>query len=75
MRKVRIYKCKNFEEANKIYFEHWLRQGKNLEELDNYEYIRTKVRAYPPGIYKFKTIEEKERETVLRVVEMWDENR
>lgn len=73
--KAGVYRFKSFGEANRAYFEHWLGKGKRLEELDTYEYMRTRVKAYSPGIYRFKSIEEKEKDRVMRVIKAWNENR
>lgn len=67
-----IYKFKNLEEGNKKYLEYWLGKGKKLEELDSYEAMRIRVRAYASGIYKFKTMKEKEKDTVIRVIKAYD---
>ena len=67
-----VYRFKTFEEANRAYFERWLEKGKKLEDLDTYEYMRVKVKAYPPGVYRFKTPEEKHRDEALRVVKAWE---
>lgn len=63
-----IYRFKTFEEADRAYFERWLEKGKKLEELNTYEDIRLRVKAYRPGIYRFKSIEKKHIDLVKRVI-------
>jgi len=67
-----VYRFKTLEEENRFYLEHWLERGKKLEELDTYEYVRTRVRAYAPGIYRFKTIGEKQHDEVEKVIKAWE---
>ena len=70
-----VYRFKTLKEENRFYFEHWLEKGKKLEDLNTYEYIRLKVKAYPPGVYRFKSIEEKYRDMVKRVIKAEEKKR
>ena len=73
--KAGVYRFKTFEEANRFYIEHWLERGNILEEINTFEYIRLKVKAYLPGMYRYKTIEEKQKDMVRRVIKAEEERR
>lgn len=66
-----IYKFKTLEEQNEWELIQRLK-AKQIDELDRYEQIRVRVSPYPPGTYKFKTLEEKWQDEFERVMVAWD---
>ncbi len=70
--KAGVYRFKTIEEENKWVTIERIKEGKTVEDIDRYEYIRLQVKAYPPGIYRFKSVKEKQQDEIRRVIEAWD---
>ena len=70
--KGRIYRFRTIIEQNEWELRRRLEGGRRVDEFDRYEYIRLKVKAYPPGIYRFKTLKEKKEDEFKRVIDAWE---
>ena len=66
-----IYRFRTIAEQKEWELINRLENGQRVDEFDRYEYIRLKIKAYPPGIYRFKTLKEKQEDEFKRVIETW----
>jgi len=73
MAKGFIYKFKTIVEQNNWELNHRLEGGKNISEIDRFEFIRLRVKTYPAGIYRFKSLKEKQTDEFKRVMKAWEE--
>ena len=62
-----ILKFKTIEKAFEWQLKKWFSEGKSFEEIDRFEADRLKTKIYKPGIYKFKTVEEKLNDEIERL--------
>lgn len=71
-KKSSIHRFRTIVEQNNWELKHRLESGKRIDEIDRYEYMRLKVKAYPLGIYRFKTLKEKQEDEFKRVMSAWE---
>ncbi len=71
-KKDRIIRFKTIEEQSGWELINRLEKGEKVEDFDRFEWIRLRVKAYPSGIYRFKTIKEKNEDEFKRVMFSWD---
>lgn len=67
-----VHKFKTLSEQNSWEFESRLKEGKRIEEIDRFESVRSRVKPYPRGIYRFKTMEEQQVDEFRRVLTEWE---
>ncbi len=70
--KTSIHRFKTIIEQNEWELIKRLESGQRVDEFDRYEYVRLKVKPYPPGIYRFKTLKEKQDDEFKRVITAWE---
>ncbi|MDI6839852.1 MAG: hypothetical protein QMD71_03185 [bacterium] len=67
-----IHRFKTVEEQNRWELSHRITKNR-IDEIDRYEYMRLKVKPYPPGIYRYKNLQEKQEDEFRRVMKAWEE--
>ncbi|MEW6684956.1 MAG: hypothetical protein AB1393_01960 [Candidatus Edwardsbacteria bacterium] len=67
-----VHKFKTITEQNDWELKKRLENGEKLEEIDRFEYIRLKVKPYAKGIYRFKTLREKQTDEFIRIMTAWE---
>ncbi len=72
MAKGVIHRFKTIVEQTNWELRHRLEEGWGLDEIDRFEYIRLRVRAYTPGVYRFKTLKEKQADEFNKVMKAWE---
>ena len=71
-KKGSIHKFRTIEEQNEWELIHRLENGERVEEFDRFEYMRLRVKPYPPGIYRFKILKEKQEDEFKRIMSAWE---
>lgn len=68
--KTGIYRFKTIEEADEFNWRIRIEEGLPYWEFDRYEYARFHI-LFDPGVYKFKSLKEKEDWEFNQVCEKW----
>lgn len=71
-KKGSIHKFRTIEEQNEWELIHRLENGEQVDEFDRFEYMQLRVKSYLPGIYRFKTLKEKQEDEFKRIMSAWE---
>ena len=67
-----IHKFNTITEQNDWELKSRLESGNRIDQIDRFEYLRLRLKPYPSGIYRFKTLDEKQKDEFKRVMKAWE---
>lgn len=68
-----IHRFRTIIEQNNWELKKHLEKGERVDEIDRFEYIRIRGKVYSQGVYRFKTLREKQEDEFKRVMKVWEE--